>query len=204
MKVLVACEVSGVVRDAFADMGHDAWSCDLLPSETNGNHIQGDVLDILDDGWDLMIAHPVCRYLANSGSKHLYIGMRKENGPEPGRWRKMQEGAVFFRKLLDARIPQKAVENPIIHRHAAEAIGRRQTQIIHPWQHGHKEMKATCLWLQNLPLLVPTNIVGPPPKDPEERKKWAVVHRMPPGPDREARRSRTYEGVARAMAERWG
>ena len=138
MKVLAGCEFSGVVRDAFKARGHDAWSCDFLPSENNGQHYQGDVLDILDDGWDLAIFHPPCTFLSNSGSKHLYLGKKKENGRCPARWRNMETAARFFRLLLDSDIPKKAVENPIIHRHAAELIGRRQDQIIQPWEHGHQ------------------------------------------------------------------
>ena len=203
MRVLVACEFSGVVRNAFARLGHDAWSCDLMPSERPGNHYQGDVRDILDHGWDLMIGHPECTYLANSGAKHLYAGMKKKNGRNADRWDKMEAGAAFFRLLLNANIPRKAIENPIIHGHARNLIGHGCNQIIQPWQFGHQEMKATCLWLQNVPPLLPTHIVGPPPKDPEERKKWAKVHRMPPGPNRQKNRSRTYEGIAEAMATQW-
>ena len=204
MKVLVACEFSGVVRDAFKARGHDAMSCDLEPTESPGKHYQGDVLDILDDDWDLLIAHPPCTFLSNSSSKHLYIGMKKTEGRSLDRWEKMKAAALFFRLLLRAPIKRKAIENPIIHYHAADLIGRRQDQIIQPWEHGHKEMKATCLWLENLPLLKETNNVGPPPKDPEERKAWARVHRMPPGPERQKERSRTLSGIAEAFAEQWG
>lgn len=196
MRVLVAGEFSGVVRDAFTARGHDAWSCDLLPSERPGKHLKGDVRLSLYSGWDLLIAHPPCKYLANSGVRWLRS--------EEGRWEKMVKAASFFRCLLNSRIPKKAIENPIIHCHAAELIGRRQDQIIQPWHHGHREMKATCLWLENLPPLIETDNVGPPPKDPEERKTWAKVHRMPPGPDRWKNRSRTLSGIGKAMAEQWG
>lgn len=205
MKVLVACEFSGVVRRAFAAVGHNVTSCDLLAADDGSNrHYQGNVLDILDNGWDLMIGHPPCTYLANSGAKHLYKGMKKENGLNLDRLERMQDGSLFFRSLWERPIPRIALENPIMHRHAKAIIGVDQTQIIQPWQFGHKEMKATCLWLKNLKPLRPTDIVGPPPKDTEERKKWAKVHRAPPGPDRWKIRSRTYEGIAQAMAEQWG
>ena len=203
MKVLIACEFSGIVRDAFLAKGHDAVSCDLLPSERPGPHYQGDVLDILDDGWDLLIAHPECRFLANSGAKHLYTGMRKVNGRNPDRWTKMRLAAEFFNKLRNCKIPKRAIENPVIHRHAKKLVGQ-QSQLLQPWHHGHKEMKAICLWLEELSPLIPTNIVGPPPKNPDERKKWAKVHRCPPSPDRWKERSRFYPGVANAMADQWG
>jgi len=187
MRVLVACEFSGRVRDAFLARGHDAVSCDLLPTESPGPHIQGDVREILAEGWDLMIAHPPCTYLCNSGVSWLYR--------RPGRWEKMREAALFFRQLLEAPIPRICVENPIMHKYAVEIIGRRQDQVIQPWMFGHGETKATCLWLKNLPPLRPTNIV----EGREQR-----LHRLPPSPDRWKERSRTYPGVARAMAEQWG
>ena len=203
MKVLVACEYSGVVRDAFRRRGHWAMSCDLLPTDVPGPHYQGDVRDILDDGWDLMVGHPECTYLCNSGAKHLYAGMKKENGRNPSRWEKMRKAADFYNTLLNADIERICLENPIFHGHAREIVGQH-TQIIQPWMFGHKEMKATGLRLKNLPKLTPSNVVGPPPKDPEERKKWAVCHRMPPGPDRWKLRSATYPGIGDAMAEQWG
>lgn len=204
MRILVACERSGKVRDALIARGHDATSCDLHPSDRPGPHHQGDVLEILDDGWDGLIAHPVCKRLANSGSKHLYRGMNKRNGRDPIKWREMEEGAEFFRRFLYADIPLIAVENPIIHCHAKELIGMEQTQVIQPWHHGHKEMKATCLWLRGgLKRLERSNDVGPPPKDMIERRKWAVVHRMSPGPERERKRSETYQGIADPMADQW-
>lgn len=152
MKVLIACEFSGIVRDAFIEQGHNAVSCDFLPSEKEGPHIKSDVLRIIDwYKWDLMIAHPPCTYLANSGVSWLY---RK-----PGRWKLMKEGATFFKTLLEADIPRICIENPIMHKHAVEIIGRRQDQLIQPWMFGHGEQKATCLWLKNLPKLEPTDIV---------------------------------------------
>lgn len=144
MRVLVACEFSGVVRDQFARMGHDAVSCDILPSKRKGRHIQDDVCAVLNDGWDMMIAHPPCTYLANSGNKHLYL--------EPDREQKAQEAAAFFRLLLDAPIPRICVENPIM-RDAVGRVGRKQDQVIQPHQFGHMETKATCLWLKDLPKL---------------------------------------------------
>ena len=205
MKVLIACEESGIVRDAFLARGHDAMSCDLKPTRRPGPHYEGDVLDVLGKGWDMMIAHPVCRYMANSGGRWLYLGGKKVNGRDEERWENMRAGAAFFNKLYNADIPKIVVENPIIHEHAQAIIGVKQSQVIQPWHHGHKEMKATCLWLSgDLPLLLPSNVVGPPPKDPEERKAWAVVHRMPPGQERERLRSETKQGIADAFAAQWG
>ena len=194
MKVLVACEFSGAVRDAFRALGHDAWSCDLLPSETEGLHIQDDVLNRLTwTHWDLLVAHPPCTFLANSGVRWLYGG--KGTTPDPVRWEKMKAGAEFFKALLDAPIERVAVENPIMHRYAREIVGRGHDQTIQPWQFGHGETKATCLWLKGLPKLVPTKIVdGRQPR----------VHFASPGPDRWKERSRTMTGIAEAMAAQWG
>ena len=194
MKVLVACEFSGIVREAFRKRGHDAWSCDLLDSEIPGQHIKGDVLGILGKGWDLMVAHPPCTYLANSGVRWL-----KDN---PERWGKMIEAAQFFLRLLMGLgasptwdIPRIAVENPIPHKYIYEIITWPYDQIIQPWQFGHGETKATCLWLKNLPLLQSTNIV---------EGRSGRVWRESPSPDRWKNRSRTYQGIANAMAEQWG
>lgn len=181
MRVLVACEYSGTVRDAFAARGHDAWSCDLLPTERLGNHIHGDVLQHLHRNWDLMIAHPPCTHLAVSGARWF-----KDKQIEQA------EALDFVRRLLDAPIPRIALENPIS---IISSRIRKPDQIIQPWQFGHGETKATCLWLKNLPKLTPTNIV-------EGRE--ARIHKMPPGPDRWKERSRTFEGIAQAMAEQWG
>lgn len=187
MKVLIACEFSGIVREAFRARGHDAWSCDLLPAEDDNTfHVEGDALETaLDRSWDLMIAHPPCTRLANSGVCWL---------EKRGLWGEMREAAAFFRELLNAPIPRIAVENPIPHRYAVEQIGRKYDQIIQPWQFGHGETKATCLWLKNLPLLKPTNIVD---------GRVARVHREPPGPDRWKNRSRTMIGIAKAMSQQW-
>ena len=181
MRVLVACEYSGAVRDAFAARGHDAWSCDLLPTERLGDHIHGDVLQHLHRNWDLMIAHPPCTHLAVSGARWF-----KDKQIEQA------EALDFVHRLMDAPIPRIALENPIS---IISSRIRKPDQIIQPWQFGHGETKATCLWLKNLPKLTPTNIV-------EGRE--ARIHKMPPGPDRWKERSRTFEGIAHAMAEQWG
>lgn len=188
MRVLVACEFSGIVRQAFADRGHDAWSCDLLPSERPGQHVEGDALRCFAEGadgfrqrWDLLIAHPPCTYLAVSGAR-WFKGREKE-----------QEAALaFVEGLLDAPIPHIALENPIS---VISTRIRKPDQIVQPWMFGEPETKATCLWLKNLPRLTPTNIVeGRNPR----------VHYESPGPDRWKNRSRTSEGLARAMAAQWG
>tara|TARA_R110000787_G_C13443348_1_gene446656 strand:- start:28075 stop:28677 length:603 start_codon:yes stop_codon:yes gene_type:complete len=198
MRVLVACEYSGRVRDAFRKLGHDAMSCDLLPSDNPipGCHYQGDVFDIINDGWDLMIAHPPCTYLSNSGVCHLH--------KDPSRWPKMFDGAAFFKKLLEANIPRIAIENPIMHGYAKTLIGGvKQTQLVQPWMFGHTEQKATCLWLKGLTHLIETNNVKAEmmllPKSERER-----LHYLPPSPDRWKIRSTTYQGIANAMAEQWG
>lgn len=183
MKVLVACEYSGRVRDAFLARGHDAMSCDLLPTDVPGPHYQGDVFDIIGDGWDLMIAHPPCTDLAVSGARHFAAKIAD------GR---QQRALDFVRALLDAPIERIALENPIS---VISSKIRKPDQIIQPWQFGHGETKATCLWLKNLPPLVPTDIVD---------GREARVHRMPPSADRWKKRSETYLGIAKAMAEQWG
>lgn len=186
--VLVACEYSGRVREAFRKRGHYAISCDLLPSEDDSKfHYQGDVLDILHDGWDLLIAHPPCTYLTNSGVRWLHT--------QEGRWEEMVKGAEFFKTLLTADIPHICVENPIMHKYGVEIIGRRQDQLIQPWQFGHGETKATGLWLKNLPKLIPTNIV-----EGREQRIW----KLPPSADRWKERSRTFQGIASAFANQWG
>ena len=181
MRVLVACEFSGIVVGAFREKGHDAWSCDLLPTEGSANHLRDDVLSVLGDGWNLMIAHPPCTHLAVSGARWF-----KEKREE-------QEAALeFVRLLLDAPIERIALENPIS---IISTRIRKPDQIIQPWMFGHPETKATCLWLKNLPKLVPTNIVS---------GRDNRVHREPPGPNRWKNRSRTLRGIADAMAEQWG
>jgi len=197
MRVLVACEFSGVVRRAFAARGHDAWSCDLLPAEDGTNkHYVGDARDILGDGWDLlMVAHPPCTRLCNSGVRWL-------SKPPPGRTldemqADLREGAALFSAFWNAPIERVAVENPIMHKHAKALIENyaEPAQTIQPWQFGHGETKGTCLWLRGLPKLTPTQIV---------EGRTARVHRMPPGPDRWKERSRTFSGIAEAMADQWG
>ena len=183
MRVLIACEFSGRVRDAFIAKGHDAMSCDLLSSDMPGPHYQGDVLDILDDGWDLMIAHPPCTHLAVSGA--AWFAEKRADG-------RQQHAIDFFMQLANADISKIAVENPVS---IMSTKWRKPDQIVQPWMFGHGETKATCLWLKNLPKLHPTDIV-----DGREQR----LHRLPPSPDRWKLRSITYQGIADAMAEQWG
>lgn len=185
MRVLVACEYSGIVRDAFTARGHDAMSADLLPTESPGPHHEGDVLEVLDGSWDLMVAHPPCTYLTNSGVRWLH--------ERPERWESMREGAEFFNALWRAPIPRVAIENPVPHKYARDIIGP-YSQSIQPWQFGDGETKRICLWLRGLPPLMPTQVVY---------EREARVHMLPPGPDRQKERSRFFPGVARAMADQW-
>lgn len=191
MRVLVACECSGRVRDAFLDAGHDAYSCDLLPSDSDRGsrrHIIGDVSPLLGAEWDLVVAHPPCTYLCNSGVRWLHT--------VPGRWSAMELAAQFFVKCLGANAKAVCVENPIPHKYAMEIISQRYSQIVQPWQFGHGETKATCLWLRGLPLLQSTNIV------PGREGK---CHRLPPpGPNCSKLRAVTYSGIALAMSQQWG
>jgi hypothetical protein len=181
MRVLVACEYSGTVRDAFIARGHDAMSCDLLPTERPGPHYQGRVQDVINIGWDLMIAHPPCTHLAVSGAR-WWSDKQDE-----------QRAALdFVRLLMDAPVPRIAIENPVSK--ISTAI-RKPDQIVQPWQFGHGETKATCLWLKGLPKLVPTQVVD---------GREARIHNMSPSPDRWKERSRTYQGIADAMAAQWG
>lgn len=191
LKVLIACEFSGTVRQEFEKLGHYAVSCDLIPSEKPGNHFIGDVKNILSMEWDLLIAHPPCTYLCNSGVRWLY---NKDKSVNLQRWTEMEKAAEFFNLLLEADIPKIAIENPIQHSHAANRINKKYSQIIQPWQFGHGETKATCLWLKGLPKLKPTNIV-----DGRENR----IHKMPPSTTRGMDRSRTYEGIAEAFANQW-
>lgn len=195
MKVLVACEYSGKVRDAFIAKGHEAMSCDLLPTDAPGPHYQGDVRDVLNGGWDLMVAHPECTYLTNSGVSWLHKDVQ--------RWLNLYDAADFFNELLHAPIPLKAIENPIPHKYALKLIGEKYTQIIQPWMFGHTESKATCLWLHGLPELKPTKNVKKEmeslPKNEQQR-----LHYLPPSEDRWKLRSETFQGIADAMAKQWG
>jgi site-specific DNA-cytosine methylase len=180
MKILIACEFSGIVREAFKSKGHDAWSCDLLPTEIPGNHYQGDVFDIIDDDWDMMIGHPPCTHLAVSGAR--WFKYKKQE----------QETALLFvQRLMNAPIKKICIENPVS---IISTKIRKPDQIIQPWMFGEPYQKTTCLWLKNLPLLKPTNIVSG-----REQKCWKEA----PGPDRWKNRSRTYQGIAKAMADAW-
>ncbi len=198
LRVLVACEFSGTVRRAFAALGHDAWSCDLLPADDRSNrHIVGDARDILRDGWDLlMVAHPPCTRLCNSGVRWLSV-------PPPGKTaEQMQaelvEGAALFSAMWNAPIERICVENPVMHKHAKALISGYQepAQTVQPWEYGHAESKRTCFWLKGLPPLVATHAK---PENIAHR-----VHMMPPGPDRWKERSRFFPGIAAAMASQWG
>ncbi len=196
-RVLVACEFSGIVRRAFAAKGHDAWSCDLLPAEDRANkHIVGDARDILDDGWDLLIvAHPPCTRLCNSGVRWL---SRPPKGKTLSQmWADLDDAAALFSDFWCAPIPRVCVENPVMHGHAKARIRdyAPPAQSVQPWQFGHPETKRTCLWLRGLQPLTPTKIV---------EGRTARVHRMPPGPDRWRERSRFFPGIAAAMADQWG
>jgi hypothetical protein len=197
MRVLIACEFSGTVRRAFTARGHDAWSCDLLPAEDGSNrHIVGDARTLLNDGWDLlMVAHPPCTRLCNSGVRWL-------TKAPPGRtlaemWAELETGAALFSAFWNAPIERVAIENPVMHKHAKALIEgyAPPAQSVQPWQYGHGEVKRTCLWLRGLPVLTPTDVV-------EGRE--ARVHRMPPGPNRRKERSRFFSGIADAMADQWG
>ena len=230
MRVLIACEFSGVVRRAFTALGHRAWSVDLLPADDLGQsyypaftdqsgHIQTDIKNVLEGlhswfpccpvaPWDLMIAHPPCTYLTNAGVRHLHDHVVTRTGKRTAvygkaRWEAMREGAEFFKRLLEAPIPRIAIENPIMHKYAVAIIGRRQDQVIQPWMFGHPEQKATCLWLKNLPKLIETDNVKAQmlalPKSEQQK-----MHYLPPSKDRWKLRSKTFEGIARAMATQWG
>ena len=188
MRVLVACEFSGTVRRAFQKLGHDAWSCDILPADDDGPHILGDVRQVLHDGWDLMIAHPPCTHLAVSGARHFH---RKQA--------EQADALDFVRTLLDAPIPRIALENPVS---VISSRVRKPDQIIQPWQFGHPESKKTCLWLKGLNPLQPTDVL-------QDRGRWqnqtpSGQNKLGPSPDRWKIRSKTYPGIAHAMATQWG
>jgi hypothetical protein len=196
MRVLVACEYSGRVRDAFAARGHDAMSCDLLPTDVPGKHYQGDIFDVIHDGWDLMIAHPPCTYLCSSG---LHWNKRID-----GRQTLTDEALEFVRRLLDAPVERIALENPI---GCISSQIRKPDQTIQPYQFGHDASKSTCLWLKNLPALTPTELIAP--RIVAGKKRWANQtdsgqNRLPPSADRWKIRSETYQGIAAAMAAQWG
>lgn len=205
MRVLIGCETSGRVRRAFAARGHDAWSVDLLPAEDRSNrHIVGDIRDHLDGGWDLLaVFHPPCTRLCNSGVRWL-------KAPPPGRtieemWAELEEGAALFSAVWNAPVPRVCVENPVMHRYAKERIANwRKPQTVQPWWFGDPAFKATGLYLRGLAPLAPTNKLTPPKAGTPEHKAWSRVHLLPPGPDRWRERSRTFQGIADAMAEQWG
>ena len=187
MKVLVACEYSGTVREAFAKQGHDAWSCDLLPSDVSGQHYKENIFgpwsEVLNLGWDLVIAHPPCTHLSVSGARHF--AAKRADG-------RQQAAIEFFMRFVELPYARIAIENPVC---IMSTVWRKPDQVIQPWQFGHGETKATCLWLKGLPKLEPTNIV-----DGRDNR----IHRMPPSPDRWKERSKTYQGIADAMATQWG
>lgn len=226
LKVLIACEFTGTVRDAFLARGHDAWSCDLLPSlKPTNRHIRADVRTVLNDGWDLLcVMHPPCTRLCNSGVRWLseppgkisaehytraevdaYTRMSRDER-HAFMWRKLDEGAALFSDCWNAPIERKAIENPVMHAHAKERIRnyREFAQSIQPHEFGTPEFKRTCLWLDNLPPLMPTDRLTPPKPGTAEHKAWSRVHNAPPGPARWAERSKFFPKVADAMAEQWG
>ena len=204
MKVLIACEYSGAVRDAFIKQGHDAMSCDLLPTDVDGPHYQGSVTDILNDGWDLMIAHPPCTYLAVSGNRWLY---NKDGSKNEERWDNRREALDFVRLLMNAPIKRIAVENPVS---VISSEIRKPDQIIQPWQFGDEAQKTTCLWLKNLPKLKPTKIVGKGEfvtfKSGKKHPAWyaEAFAKAKTKAERQKLRSKTFQGIADAMAEQWG
>lgn len=193
MRVLVACEFSGIVRDAFAARGHDAWSCDILPTEKPGNHIQDDVLKHLNDGWDLMIAHPPCRYLSVSGMHWTRRGLRDPQLTE--------EALSFVRSLMEAPIARICLENPVS---IISSRIRKPDQIVQPWWFGEDASKKTCLWLKGLPLLKPTDTLPGDDRTRRGNQTASGQNKLSPGPTRWKERSRTYPGIAQAMADQWG
>lgn len=198
MKILIACEFSGRVRDAFLKLGHDAISCDILPTDSPGPHYQGDVLDIINNGYDLMVAHPPCTYLTNAGVRHLHDHCTSKNGVKTAiygkkRWEEMYKACDFFNALKNAPIEHICIENPVPHGYARAIIGKYD-QIINPWQYGHGEIKRTCLWLKNLPELIPTNIVS---------GRIPRIHMMPDTKNQGKLRSLTYPGIAEAIANQY-
>ncbi len=196
MKILIACEESGTVREAFAKLGHDTWSCDLQESSQPGKHIVGDVLPLLKEKWDLVIAHPPCTFITNTGVSWL-TGKKAKTG----RWGELSVACLFFNACKSANADKVCVENPIPHKYATLQIGQ-YSQLIQPYMFGHLERKATCLWLKGLPLLVETNNVKSEmiklPKNQQQR-----LHYLPPSPERAKLRSKTFQGIADAMADQW-
>lgn len=205
-RALVACETSGVVRRALAAVGVDAWSCDLDPAEDGSNrHMRCDARDVMGDGWDLLVvAHPPCTRLCNSGVRWLHQPPRGRTRAEM--WAELDKGAALFSALWSAPVDRIAVENPVMHRHARERIAgyARPTQTVQPWWFGEPAFKATGLYLRGLPPLVASNPLTPPAPGTADHKAWSVIHRCPPGPNRSRIRSRTFVGIAAAMADQWG
>lgn len=197
MNVLIACEESGIVRDAFIKRGHNAISCDILQTSSHGPHVKGDVLPLLDYEWDLVIAHPPCTYLSNSGVCWLY---EKDGSKNLSRWEKMNEAKIFFNMFFKANSPRICIENPIPHKYG---LGKTYTQIIQPYQFGHAERKATCLWLRGLEPLKATNDVRKK-MEALPKKEAQRLHYLPPSAERARLRSKTFQGIADAMAEQWG
>jgi len=195
MNILIACEYSGVVRDAFIKKGHNALSCDLLPTESPGPHYQGDVIDVLYDGWDMIIAHPECTFIANSGVHCLH--------KDKSRWDKLDWACAFFNLFLEHRCPKVCIENPVPHKYAIERFYQNQkyTQTIQPWHFGEDASKRTCLWLKGLPKLTPTKIIK---KDKYANQTPSGQNNLGPSKDRKKLRSKTYQGIANAMADQWG
>ncbi len=212
LRILVACEFSGIVRDAFTKRGHDAWSCDLIPTESPGNHIQDDILNVLDQEWDMMIGFPPCTYLTITANKWLKDQPERKSGALVGyKRRAAREKAIkFFLALFNSNIPLIAIENPI---GCLSRVFRKPNQIIQPFQFGHQERKATCLWLKNLPLLHSTNIVEPisyiangkkySPTHYNSKRSLNRLDCLPPGKERSKLRSKTFQGIANAMADQW-
>lgn len=223
MRVLIGCETSGVMRRAFAALGHEAWSCDLLPADDGSNHhIRGDVRNHLADGWDLLVAHPPCTRLCNSGVRWLHepptnppadaLPVERELWHKMDRearlsimWRLLDEGAALFSACWRAPVPRVAIENPVMNPHGRNRLppDLPRPQIVQPWWFGEPFFKATGFYLRGLPPLVPTDRLTPPKPGTEDHKRWSAVHRAPPGPDRWKFRSRTFEGVAAACASQW-
>lgn len=208
IRVLVGCETSGTVRRAFDARGFDAWSCDILPADDQTNrHLQMDIREALADfgPWDMLaVMHPPCTRLCNSGVR--WLTKPPKNKTLEQMWKELEEGVELFGFCLNADVPHIAVENPVMHRHAKERIRNYQpaTQTVQPWWFGERAFKATGLYLRDLPALVPTDKLTPPKPGTDEHKEWSAIHRASPGPDRWKIRSKTFDGIAQAMAEQWG
>ena len=202
MRILVACEYSGRVRDAFLRAGHEAMSCDIRDTDAEGPHYKGDVRDVLYDGWDLLIAHPPCTRLTNAGVRWLHVAPPGKTKQQM--WEELDAASEFYLTLRNAPISLKCVENPVMHCYASERIKPGTRQVVQPWWFGEQAFKATGLELIGLPPLVATNKLSPPTPGTDEHKRWSWIHRMPPGPNREKMRSLTFPGIAEAMAAQWG